>query len=79
MKNFDILGFHWKIGLLGEGVNKKPILGELPKKVGRGGGLGQFGNLRIGVGGGGGGVWPERGGGVFGGGLIPPMHTMEKV
>ena len=40
---------------------------ELSKK-----GLGQFSDLR-----GGGGAWQERGG-VFEGGLIPPMYTMVK-
>ena len=35
MKNFNILGVHWKIPLLGEGVYEKPILRRgLPKKEG---------------------------------------------
>ena len=37
MKNFNILGVHWKIRLLGGGgIHKKLIEGGLPKK---GGGL----------------------------------------
>ena len=50
------------------GVLKNQYIGGLPKK---GGGLGQFVDLR-------GGAWQERGGGVFeGGGLIPqcPLCT----
>ena len=57
MKNFNILGVHWKIGLLGgkeEGSSKNNIEGGLPKKKG----LGQFADLREGG-------WQERGGGVF--------------
>ena len=53
MKNFDVLGIHWKIQL----SQKNDIEGGLPKKVG----LGQFADLR-------GGAWQERGGGVFEGG-----------
>ena len=37
MKNFNILGFHWKIWLLGEGVSQKTNIeggGGLPKKGG---------------------------------------------
>ena len=43
MKNFNILGVHWKIQLLGGGgVHKKPIQrGGLPKK----GGLPKMGGL----------------------------------
>ena len=57
MKNFNILGVHWKIGLLGgkeEGSSKNNIEGGLPNKRG----LGQFADLREGG-------WQERGGGVF--------------
>ena len=38
MKNFNIMGVHWKTRFLG-GVHEKLIQGELPK-IGRG--LGQF-------------------------------------
>ena len=35
MKNFNILGFHWKIQVLGEGVHEKLIQkGGLPKMEG---------------------------------------------
>ena len=34
MKNFNIMGIHWKTRFLG-GVHEKPIQGELPK-IGRG-------------------------------------------
>ena len=66
MKNFDILGVHWKIWLLGEFQEKLIYRGVLPKK----GRLGQFVDLR--------GAWQERGGGVFegGGGVDTPIHTM---
>ena len=69
MKNFNILGVHWKMRLLGVGGSRKTnIEGGLPKKEG----LGQFVDFR----GGGGGAWQERGGGgVFEGGDTP-MHTM---
>ena len=47
---------------------KKPIYREgLPKK---GGGLGQFADLR------GGGAWQQRGGWCFLGGVETPIHTM---
>ena len=44
MENFNILGFHWKIQLLGGSSQKTNIEGVvgLPKK----GGLGQFADLR---------------------------------
>ena len=42
-------------------------MGGLPKN--KGGGLGQFADLR-------GGAWQEPGGGVFEGGVDTPMHTM---
>ena len=61
MKNFNILGVHWKIWLLGGSSQKTNIKGRLPEKEG----LGQPTDLR--------GAWLERGGGVFEGvgGLIP--------
>ena len=41
MKNFNIMGNHWKIGFLGGGVHKKPMYrGELPERWG--GGLDSF-------------------------------------
>ena len=49
MKNFNILGVHWKIQLLGGGgggSGKTNIEGRLPKKEG----LGQFADLRGGLG-----------------------------
>ena len=39
MKNFNILGVHWKIQLLGRGSQKTSIEGGIASK---GGGLGQF-------------------------------------
>ena len=70
MKNFDILGVHWKIQLLvggGGGVHKKPIYrGDCWKG---GGGLGQFDNLR--------GAWQEKWGWYFWGGgegWYPNVH-----
>ena len=64
MKNFNILGFLWKIQLLGGGVHKKLIKrGGLPKKRV----LGEFADLR--------GAWQERGGGLFDeGGWYPNAH-----
>ena len=71
MKNFNIMGFHWKIWFL-RGLYKKPIYrGELPKK-GR-----HLDSLQISL--------KERelakkrADGVFkwGGGLDTPMHTMN--
>ena len=70
MKNFNILGVHWKIQLLGGGGLEKPIYkGGLPKK----GQLGQLFDLR--------GAWQERGGwGVFeGGGLIPECQPCLQI
>ena len=73
MKNFNILGVHWKIQLLGWGggggfTKKQYRDGGLPKK----GGLGQFADLGVGWG------LDKKEGGVFfcfflewGGGLIP--------
>ena len=60
---------NWKILLFGGG-HEKPIYrggGGLPKK--KGGGLGQFPDLR-------GGAWQERGGGVFEGGWYPNAHCL---
>ena len=54
IKNFNILGFYWKIQLLGGGVHEN-IEGGCLK-----GGLKQFADLR--------GAWEEKGGGVFEGG-----------
>ena len=42
MKNFNILGIHWKTRLSGGSSRKTNIEGGLPKK----GGLRQFGDLR---------------------------------
>ena len=60
MKNFNIMGVHWKIRYIGIRQGKTNIQGELPKK----GELGQFADLR----GGGGGLSKKGGGGGFGGG-----------
>ena len=67
MKDFDVLGVHWKIGLLGGWSSQKSnIEGGIAWK----GGPGQFADL-------GGGAWQERGGWCFwGGGAHTPMHTM---
>ena len=69
MKNFNIVGVHWKIQIL-EGVYEKPIYrGNCLKR-----GFGQFADLR-----GGGGFLKE--GVVFsrgGGGGDTPLHTMER-
>ena len=69
MKNVNIFGIHWKIRLLGGDGLEKPIYkgGGLPKK---GGGLGQFVDLR------GGEAWQERVGWCFWGGVDTPMPTM---
>ena len=68
MKNFHILGVHWKIWLLGEGSQKTNTEGgELPKKRG----LGQFANLR--------GAWKERGGLCFWGGSWYPNAHHETI
>ena len=49
MKNFNIMGFHWKIQIFRGGDHKKPIYsGELPEK----GELGKFVDLR--------GAWQKR-------------------
>ena len=58
MKNFNIFGVHWKIQLLGvgRGVLRNQYIGcGLPKK---GGGLGQFADLK-------GGLARKRGGGLI--------------
>ena len=61
MRNFNILGVHWKIRLLGVGGSRKTnIEGGLPKKEG----LGQFVDFREG-----GGLARKKGGDT-------PMHTM---
>ena len=62
MKNFNILGVHWKIQLSGEGSRKINIYGGLPIK----GRLRRFVDLR--------GAWQERAGGVFEGGWYPNAH-----
>ena len=68
MKNFNILGVHWKICLLGGGVMKNQYRGGLPKKGG--GGLQQFGDLR-------GRLDKKEGRGCFWGrGVDNPMHTI---
>ena len=55
MKNVNIVGVYRKIRLLRGGVHEKPVYrGEMPI---RGGGLGQFADLR--------GAWRKRGGCVF--------------
>ena len=57
MKNFKIMGVHWKIWLLGGGSSQKTdIEGEIARKGGRG--LGQFTDLRRGLG-------KREGNGVF--------------
>ena len=68
MKNFNIFGVHWKIRLLGGGLEKWYVGGIAWKGV-----LGQFVDLR--------GAWQERGGGVFEGGWYPNVcyeKTVEK-
>ena len=62
MKNFNILGVHWKIWLLG-GVMKSQYRGVIAEK----GGLRQFADLR--------GAWQERGW-CFWGEIDSPMDTM---
>ena len=60
MKNFNILGVHWKIWFLGGGLTKNQYRGdELPKK-------GAWTVCRFK-----GGLGKKDGGGVFEGGLIP--------
>ena len=67
MKNFNILGVHWKIRLLIGGVHKNLVQrGGLPKK---GAVIGQFADLRW--------AWQKRGGGVLLRGVYTPMHTMN--
>ena len=84
MKNFNILGVHWKIGLLGgkeEGSSKNNIEGGLPKK--RGLGQCRFKGRRLArkrrwcfLGGK---CWyPNSHYGLFdGGGIDTPVHTMD--
>ena len=70
MKNFNILGVHWKIWLLGGGFTKNQYPIERWDSLKRGGG-GQFTNLK------GGGLGKKEGGGVFEGGVVDTtMHTM---
>ena len=57
MKNFNILGVYWKIRPLGGGVTKNQYIG----------GIGQFVDLRGGLG---------KKGGCFWGGVDTPMSTM---
>ena len=61
MKNFDILGVHWKIWLLEVGSQKTNIEGGLPKRGG--GGSWTVCWFK-------GEAWQERGSGVFEGGLV---------
>ena len=66
MKNFNILGVHWKIWLLGGSSQKTNIKGRLPEKEG----LGQLTDLR-------GGLVRKRGWCFWGGGGVDTlMHTM---
>ena len=71
MKNFNILGVHGKICVLGGGFTKSQNIGlrGLPKK----GGLGQFADLR-----GGGGFSKKEEGSVFEGVVIPNAHYVHK-
>ena len=62
MKNFNILGVHWKIRFLGGGGLLKTNIEGGRVCLKRGGGVGQFAYLGGGVG------WQERGGGVSEGG-----------
>ena len=65
MKNFNILGVHWKIRLLGgKGLTKNQYTGGYCLKRGHG----QFVGLRR--------AWQEKGGWWFWGGVDTPMHTM---
>ena len=70
MKNFNIMGVHWKVWLLGGGGGHRKLIyrGNCLKRMGVGG-LGQFADLR-------GKAWQKRGGGVFEGEGDTPMHTM---
>ena len=60
MQNYNILGVHWKIQLLGVGSQKTNIAGGLPKN-------GDLDSLQI---------WDgkKEGGGVFEGGWYPNAH-----
>ena len=66
-RNFNIIGVHWKIELLGGSRKNNIYRGESPKK----GGLGEFTDLRGGL--------AKKRGIVFLRGLGTPMHTMGKV
>ena len=65
MKNFDILGVHWKIQLLGGSSQKTDIEGGTAYKVG----LGKLADLR-------GGLARKRGVVFLREGVDIPMHTM---
>ena len=67
------MGVHWKIQFL-EGVHKKPIYwgGNCLIRGGGAGGGGAWTVCRFK-----GGLAKKEGGGVFEGGLIPPMYTMK--
>ena len=67
MKNFNIIGFPWKIRFWRGGSRKTNMYsGKCLKR-----GLGQFANLR-------GGAWQKRGGGVFEGGWCPNAYYDDK-
>ena len=71
MKNFNVLGVYGKIGVLEGGCLKNQYIGEDCLK--KGGGLGQFEDLR---GGGGGGGLARKRRLVFLGGVETPIHAM---
>ena len=62
-KNFNILGVHQKVQLLGRFTKNQYRGGDCLKR-----GLGQFDDLR--------GAWQERGGGGVFEGVDTPIHTM---
>ena len=67
VKNFNFWGGSLRnLTFRERGSRKTNIEGRLPRK---GGGLGQFADIR-------GGAWQERGGGFFQGSVDTPMHTM---
>ena len=66
MRNFNILGFHWKIQLLGGFTKKQYRGGDCLKR----GAWTVCQYIR-------GGLGKKEGGGVFEGWLIPPMRTMR--
>ena len=65
MKNFLIIGFHWKVRFLGEGYTKNQYIGGSCLKKG----VGQFADLR--------GAWQKEGDSVFEGVLIPQFTLCE--